>query len=104
MQPCKAVRWFALRRLTKADPHRPKSVVSPARIVRARWRPWPRGRARLGFHGSSDHARSSPAARGRTDPCCALLEQRQPGLKWEEKKTGEWPEPMTYDLGSKTKS
>src|SRR5262245_5341488 len=103
MQRCKVVRWFALRRLTKADPHKPKSVVSPARIARARSSPWPREHANPEFHGTRGRARSSPGGRVRIDPACSLCERRRRGLGWEEKKIGEWPEAMAYDLGSKTK-
>src|SRR6266850_6804485 len=103
MQRCKAVRWFALRRLTKADPHRLKSVVSPVRIVRAQGSPWPRERAYPGFHGTPGLARSSRGGHGRIDPACSLRERHRRGLAWEEKKIGEWPEAMAYDLGSNTK-
>src|SRR5262245_60939283 len=102
MQLCTAVRWFALRRLTKADPHRPKSVVFPVRIARAQWSPWPREHGYPGFHEAPDLARSSPGERGRIDPPCSPREQHRRGLRWEEKRIEEWREAMVYDLGSKT--
>src|SRR5215510_1544455 len=103
MQRCKAVRWFALRRLTRVDPHRPKSVTSPARIVHARWSPWAREHACPGFLATPGLARSSRGERDRIGPACSPRERHRRGLGWEEKKRGEWPEAMAYDLGSKTK-
>src|SRR5262245_11769614 len=86
MQRCKAGRWFALRRLTKVDPHRPKSVTSPVRIVPARWSPWPREHAYPGFHATPGLARPSRGEHDRIGPACSPRERHRRGLGWEEKK------------------
>src|SRR5262245_21263748 len=103
MQLCNAVKWFAPRRLTRAYPHRPKSVVFPEQIILARWSPWPREHGDPAFPATPDHARSSRGERGRIDPPCSPHERHRQGLQWEEKRIAELRGAMAYDLGSKTK-